>query len=285
MHLCRQSDIDQQSPLRPNIGTGVVSSLQNVLSEFQSHELEETDSLSLMNRFDTKYLLPQDSLPEFLRQLQDDYSVLSINGKRQMRYRNIYYDTPEFVLYNQHHNKRKTRFKVRCRTYLDSATSFLEIKNKNNKDMTDKHRVRVGELQICERIIPSLLQDFGMTPLSFDQLYAQVGVYYERISLQSTRFQERVSVDLALQANPVGSRRNFRLTGLAIVELKQNRLNRESPVYKSMKINHCRPLAFSKYCIACASLFPNTIKTNIFKPILSRFAAQIEVSNGASIHV
>ncbi len=284
MYQCQQTRTEQNSPSVLGAHPEDRETLAMTLAEFQSHGLEDSGSLSLMKRFDTKYLLPRELLADFLRNLQKDYSVLSISGKRQMRYRNIYYDTTDFGLYKQHHNRRKTRSKIRCRTYLDSATSFLEIKNKNNKDMTDKHRVRVGELQICERLIPSLLNDFGMTALSFEQLFARICVYYQRISLQSLRHQERVSIDLALNANPLGSSRSFKLDGLAIVELKQNSLNRESPVYQSMKNFQCRSEAFSKYCIACASLYPDTIKTNSFKPILSRLAGHISVSNGVPSH-
>ncbi|MCP5356978.1 MAG: polyphosphate polymerase domain-containing protein [Pseudomonadales bacterium] len=256
-----------------------VPALQQCLDELPCHSLHEVGALALMNRFDTKYLLPQAQLPELLWQLKQDYSVLCIEGKRLMRYRNVYFDTRDFGLYGLHHNKRKSRFKVRLRTYLDSATSFLEIKSKNNKDMTDKQRqaVETPELESClTQTLPR-----NVVPLSADPLSACVDICYERISLQSMKHHERVSIDIGLCARPVGAARSFQLEGMAIVELKQGRLNRESPLYTAMKHLGCRPQSFSKYCMACASLFPETLKTNAFKPVLARLSSHIALFNGA----
>lgn len=261
------------------------SRLNASLATFQDHGLEKTSGLSLMKRYDTKYLLSHTKLLEFIDTLREEYSVLCINGKCLMRYENVYFDTPDFGFYLQHHNQRKSRSKIRFRTYLDSATSFLEIKNKNNKDMTDKFRVPAEKQQIESLLPAAISQSHGSREARSQGLSPSVGIYYHRISLQSHKQNERLSIDLALRAERISSNIQFQLDGLAIVELKQSRLNRDSPVSKSMRRLGCRPQSFSKYCIACASLFPEKLKSNNFKPILSRISPHIAISNGALINV
>lgn len=279
MNNCMQSTAetrDQDMPL---------ASLNATLDTFQYHGLEKSAELSLMNRYDTKYLLSHAALLDFIDSLRQDYSVLSINNKCLMQYRNIYFDTPDFGFYLQHHNKRKCRSKIRFRTYLDSATSFLELKNKNNKDMTDKHRVPAAEQQLENLLPAAIAQSHGSKEVQSQGLVPTVGIYYHRISFQSRKHNERLSIDLALRAERLSSKIQFKLDGLAIVELKQARLNRDSPVSASMRKLGYRPQSFSKYCVACASLFPEKLKSNSFKPILSHISPHIAMTKGALINV
>ncbi|MCC8173951.1 MAG: VTC domain-containing protein, partial [Odoribacter sp.] len=46
-----------------------------------------------------------------------------------------------------HHNGKKTREKIRIRTYVDCSESYFEIKNKNNKGRTEKKRIPVENVK------------------------------------------------------------------------------------------------------------------------------------------
>lgn len=50
-------------------------------------------------------------------------------------------------MFRQHETGRKPRQKVRVRTYLNSNTTFLEIKKKDNHGKTAKSRVEVPSLK------------------------------------------------------------------------------------------------------------------------------------------
>jgi hypothetical protein len=53
---------------------------------------------------------------------------------------------------------------------------------------------------------------------------------------------------------------------LVIAELKQDRVQRQSPFYQLMRSMHVRPYRFSKYCMGVMALQQNTdLKSNRFK--------------------
>ena len=244
--------------------------MEDLLKGFKAHDLEGVGKLALLDRFDTKYLVPCELLPWIMAVLQADYTVLEIDGNRLMQYETVYFDTSEFRYYRQHHSRKKTRAKVRCRTYVDSGNSFLEIKRKNNKDMTEKTRIPATSndpLQdaLSLGFLQKELDDNAMVDLK-DRLM----VGYRRVSLQSLMYNERVSIDLGLEAVRVDGESRFKLHNLAVVELKQARINRNSQVYKTMRALGLRQVSISKYCIACALLYSSELKFNSFKEIIGR---------------
>jgi hypothetical protein len=103
--------------------------IQTLLHEFESISLDEMDRVKLMNRVDTKFAFSFRELLDFLPQLVADYFVLEINGIRTPRYESLYFDDDALSFYNDHHNGRMNRFKVRIRNYVDSSLYFLEIKH------------------------------------------------------------------------------------------------------------------------------------------------------------
>ncbi len=120
--------------------------LQQLLERFKPISLEEMDSVRLMNRTDTKFMIGRQQLEQLLDSLGDNYRVLEVEGVRLSRYKTLYYDTPEFMCYRQHHSGKRNRFKVRKREYVESHISFLEYKEKTNKGRTIKSRIKLGEI-------------------------------------------------------------------------------------------------------------------------------------------
>ena len=108
------------------------------VEKFEEHSLDQASKLSLMSRFDTKYLLPLHLLPLLLQKMEQEYTVLQVNSKKVHEYETQYFDTPSFRFYLQHHNKKLNRPKVRLRNYAQSNAAFLEVKYKNNKKRTEK---------------------------------------------------------------------------------------------------------------------------------------------------
>lgn len=249
--------------------------MKALLKGFRAHDLEGVGKLALLDRFDTKYLVPCELLPRIMAALQSDYTVLEIDGKQLMQYETVYFDTSEFRYYRQHHSRKKTRAKIRCRTYVDSGDSFLEVKRKNNKNMTEKTRISAASNDplhdaLSLRFFQNEFDDGAMADLK-DRLM----VGYRRVSLQSLRYSERVSIDLGLEAERVDGESRFELHNLAVVELKQARVNRDSQMYKTMRALGLRPVSISKYCVACALLYSSELKFNSFKEIVGKLKPYI----------
>ena len=78
---------------------------------------------SLLTRKDRKYLVPM-SVARLLVE-QDRMQILEIDGRRTFHYESVYFDTPERASYLAAAQKRRRRFKVRTRSYLDSGLCSL----------------------------------------------------------------------------------------------------------------------------------------------------------------
>ena len=122
------------------------SIFQNLLNNFQTLSLDELDRVKLLDRKDTKFVFTQMQLPLILRKLKPFYRILEINDSQVFVYDTNYFDTDDFLFYNQHHNENRKRFKVRFRKYNSNSKLFFEIKIKNNKNRTVKKRLLVNEM-------------------------------------------------------------------------------------------------------------------------------------------
>jgi hypothetical protein len=225
--------------------------------------LKEMDSVKLMDRTDTKFVFRQDQLPLFMSQMKEDYRVLDVSGHRISRYESLYFDTAGFDLYHSHHRGKPSRFKIRCRKYVESNLHFFEVKYKTNKGRTIKDRVKQQQIDgsIRENAEELLLHK---TPLRPENLEAKMWVNYSRITFVNKNVPERVTIDLNLTF--VSDDNNKTIDNLVIAEVKQDK-TLVSAFMKIMKKYHVREGAISKYCFGVVSLF-ETIKHNNFKPKL-----------------
>lgn len=261
--------------------------LHNALTLFKSHGLHDLDAAKLMDRVDSKFLLPISLLPDLLYRLQQHYSVLEINNKRISSYHNQYLDTPEMAFYHDHHNGKLNRYKVRRRRYVDTDTEFLEVKLKNNKSRTIKNRMRLpnesGEIDLSAQFIDEQMHTntTKLNPAKFSsserkrnkEKVNSLGITqqsgYHRIALANEAKAERLTLDYNLWYKSKTGNTQVQLPGFFIAELKQHKKSKRSPFYQMMSANNIFPMAFSKYCIGCALLYKSSIKSNRFKAILS----------------
>lgn len=248
-------------------------SIKSALLLFNSHGLNDLNNANLMNRVDSKFVLPITFLPEILLQLKNYYSVLEINNNRISHYHNQYFDTPSLDLYHNHHNGRLNRYKVRHRHYVDTDTEFLEVKFKNNKKRTIKSRIKLtgeeAEHTRCATFINEQMQT-NTKGLNLNTLDVIQQGGYQRIALANEAQAERLTLDFDLWYENRRGNNRIKLPGFFIAELKQQKISKRSPFYQLMSANNIFPTSFSKYCIGCALLYKASIKTNRFKPILSR---------------
>ena len=217
------------------------------------------DSVKLLNRTDTKFVIPKDLFVKLLPELKGFYKVLEIKNKRVAQYKTLYFDTDDFDFYMHHHNGWPNRYKVRMRKYIDSDLCFLEIKNKK-KGRTVKKRIKIADfeeemsedsLQFIKDIIP---HDINLVKKMWNS--------FHRITLVNKTDTERLTLDIGLgfQCNE----NDLALDNVIIGEVKQEKVNRNSPFMKLIKENGIRPMRVSKYCIGAKLLYPE-LKNNRFK--------------------
>lgn len=95
---------------------------------------------SLLARVDRKYVVPRTSLDAVLEALDPRTRVLEIAGARDFAYESVYFDTPDLLSFRMAAQPRRRRFKLRTRSYLDTGSSYLEIKTRGARGTTVKER-------------------------------------------------------------------------------------------------------------------------------------------------
>ena len=107
-----------------------------------STTLEDLNSAaSLLTRVDRKYLVASSAAQNVVDALTGRALVLDIDGRRSFSYASTYFDTPGLDSYLQAARKRRHRFKIRTRSYLDAGLTFLEVKTRGPRGATIKQRL------------------------------------------------------------------------------------------------------------------------------------------------
>lgn len=229
--------------------------LMKQLYGFESVGLNGLTDVELLNRKDTKYLFHINKLGALLARLKDGYIILKIDDKVIFSYQSNYYDTPGFRMYLEQHNEKADRYKVRTRTYLDSLQSYIEIKHKNNKAHTCKERARLEKIPIAEFVDQH-------TPYHFADLELKLIINFARITLVDKAFTERATIDTGLMYRIED--RVYHFPELVILELKQDRKNRQSAVKHILRDMRIFPAKLSKYCLGIMMHY-RKLKTNRYK--------------------
>ncbi|MGW6132423.1 polyphosphate polymerase domain-containing protein [Cellulomonas sp. NPDC055163] len=225
-----------------------------------------TATASLQTRVDRKYVLTTDALRGLLAALDGRTHVLEIDGLRTFGYESVYFDTPDLASYHLAAHRRRRRFKVRTRTYLDTRSCWLEVKTRGARGSTVKNRVphgldardRLGhgrwfvdEVLGGEETEPVLA---GAAALAFAPVLT---TRYRRTTLhlpgEHGRPASRATIDTDLTWEVPG--RRLALPGAVVVETKTG--STASAVDRLLWAHGHRPARLSKYATGLAALDPS----------------------------
>ncbi|GAA3448105.1 polyphosphate polymerase domain-containing protein [Planomonospora venezuelensis] len=225
---------------------------------------------SLLTRLDRKYILPAAGLPAVLGALPADVRVLEIDRRRAFGYRSAYFDTPDLDGYLAAAHRRRRRFKIRIRSYVDSGTHFAEVKTRGRRGTTVKQRIsytgdglHLGSearayagAVLAEAAIPADGLHFGHV----------LTTRYRRTTLFVPSTGSRVTIDADLSwALPDGTA--IRTPERVIVETKSDRTT--SQIDRLLWSLGHRPCSVSKYATGLAALRPD-LPANRWRPVLRR---------------
>lgn len=238
-----------------------LNSVERHLNAFPPISLKEMDGVKLMDRTDVKFALSFDKLLPILQALSGYYRVLTINRYNVFSYRTEYYDTAEMEMFQDHHNGKLNRFKIRQREYIESKLSFLEVKFKSNKGRVIKERI---ETPLDDQHVFSCFIT-EHTPYDPGNLGLTIINHFNRFTLVDNQLRERVTIDFNLSFSD--KIHHARLNELVIIEVKQNKKDKSSLVFNVLKRNDLRPAPLSKYCLG-VSLLNAGSKFNNFKRTL-----------------
>lgn len=236
------------------------------LNAMETVSLAELDSVALLNRIDNKYVLNKQQLELILPVIQQNYSVLLIGNDKIFTYENNYFDTKDFQFYYDHHNGYTNRMKVRSRKYIETNTSFFEIKKKENIDRTSKTREKVDQLiaEIDENK-KEAIQQLSRKPIA--DLMLTLNNKFNRITFVNNEQTERLTLDFNIHFSDDLKQKDF--SDFYVVEIKQSKSNGRSVVTEVLKKNNIREQSFSKYIFGIIALKDN-VRMNNFLPLIKK---------------
>ena len=174
--------------------------------------LEElVEHAALMHRTDRKYIAPLDTVRALVADLADTHRVLEIKGRHYTTYRTLYFDTPGFEAARSHVQKRRRRWKVRSRLYVEDGLCRIEVKTKDNRGETQKvmgmsDPARYGYLEGEEADFVAF-HLAGHPEVRVDELVPAAEVCYTRATLSDLSAGTRVTIDWKLRLPPRDRRR------------------------------------------------------------------------------
>ncbi len=239
----------------------------NALDRFEQIDLEALDRCArLQTRKDRKYVVPAETLIALLGVLPNDVRALEIDGRRWSSYRSVYFDTHRLDSYRLAATRRPHRFKVRSRTYLDTELTMAEVKTKNRRGRTVKHRRVLDDPSSCaDNSIRGFATEFAETAPYAAALKPVLVSEYQRATLAFPTDGVRFTIDAAYRCTDA--------TGLStgldddfIIETKTDGV--PSIVDRLLWRTGHRPEKISKYATGLAALHPE-LPANRWTPVLS----------------
>jgi hypothetical protein len=235
---------------------------------------ELIERAALQTRIDRKYVLPVERVETLFTAVRHEARVLEIGDARSFAYESVYFDTPDLLSYLLAAHRRRRRFKVRTRTYVDSAQCWLEVKTRGSGGATVKNRLPY-ELDYYATLDPgrefvdtALASEAIIEPDSLDFAPTLV-TRYRRTTLFLPATASRVTIDTELEWQD-GSGSLLRMPGLAIVETKTG--STASRVDRLLWSCGHRPTRISKYATGLAALRPD-LPANRWRRTLRRHFA------------
>ena len=176
---------------------------------------ELNSAAGLLTRVDRKYLVPLTCAQNLVDGLAPHARVLAIDERRRFSYTSTYFDTPGLEAFMFAARKRRRRFKVRTRTYLDSGLCFLEVKTCGARGSTVKRRMGYHADDASRltgpgrAFVAACLAGAGVTGSAAAREVAAalrpvLATTYERTTLHLPRAEARATIDTALTWRRLG---------------------------------------------------------------------------------
>jgi hypothetical protein len=235
---------------------------------------ELMERAALQTRMDRKYLLPVDTADALLAGLEPaEARILEIGSVRVFAYESVYFDTPDLTSYLLAARRRRRRFKVRTRAYVDSAECWLEVKTRGPRGSTVKNRLPYAPAQQASlgpgrEFVDTVLAAEAIVDSRRLAFAATLTSRYRRRTLFLPATGSRVTVDTDLTWQDARGDR-LRLPGLAIVETKTG--STASSFDRLLWSQGHRPVRVSKYATALAALRPDLPATPWWRTLRRHF--------------
>jgi hypothetical protein len=244
-----------------------VKSVKEALNSFVPVSLEEIDSVRLLDRMVTKFVMPAVLIPDLLSRLNGRYKILQISNNRISTYCTTYLDTNDYFFYHQHVTGREERNKIRFRKYESTGITYLEVKKRTYKKRTIKRRI-INDFSPGYRFDDKALEFIKYyVPEQNFMLKPTLMVRFKRITLVGAEIKERTTIDYDISFSDLDDHQ-INLPSITVIELKREGFIDKSPISGILKELSVHPSGFSKYCIGMAIMYDHPRKNILKKKLL-----------------
>jgi hypothetical protein len=217
-----------------------------------------TGTASALTRIDRKYVVPVAVAQHLVDEVASSVGVLEIAGRRATSYLTTYLDTARLTSCREHLQRRRRRWKVRERVYVEDGLRRLEVKLRVGDGRTVKHLssltpVRPGAGPLLEEDLHTLESSLGAGGhvVAVQTLRPTATVSYERSTLADLDAGTRLTLDTGVVSR-LGDGQVWLDPSMVIVETKGH-VRPGTPDRLLLAAGH-RPLSLSKYVAAAALL-------------------------------
>jgi hypothetical protein len=191
----------------------------------------------------------------------DEARILEIEEQRSFVYESVYFDTLEQRSYRAAAHKRRRRFKIRTRSYLDSNQCWLEVKTSGARESTVKERLAYhpmyrSDLIPGRKFVEETLARAAVADAEYLIFAPTLLTRYRRATLCISQSRSRTTIDTDLVWQDP-DRRQLHLTGQAIAETKTG--SAPSVIDRKLWSRGYRPVRVSKYATGLAASRPELL--------------------------
>ena len=236
-----------------------------------------------LHRVDRKYLVHRDRAAEVIAALAGSHRILKIGDRLTTSYRSTYFDTHDLAAARHHLQRRRRRWKVRTRRYLEDDRSQLEVKTTSLRGQTLKTidpTIAGPEEGVLEgsaaAFVDATLQGQQLGPVGAS-LRRSLQVTYERATLADPDAGIRLTIDSGVVSTGPQGRVWVAPEGL-VVETTGHL--RPGLAARALVAAGVRPQRFSKY-VSAASLLHAHLPDNDVRRLLGR-QLHVERTPGAA---
>ncbi len=255
--------------MRAELITDPGTALDNVAGLPAISLADLNDAAALQRRVDRKYVLTGQQVAGMIDRLAHRLAVLEIDGRRSFGYESTYFDTVGLQSFHAAASKRRRRFKVRTRTYLDSATTMLEVKTRGSREVTIKQRRPhdFDDRNVLDREAEQFIDGVLDAPGLAHSLRPTLTTSYRRTTLVDLDDIARITIDAELRCVDWCDR-SIELGDRFVVETKST--GSPSIADRELWKSGIRPEKISKYGTGLAALHPE-LPSNKWHRTLHRY--------------
>lgn len=240
-----------------------------------------------LTRTDRKYVVPTHDASQILAELPESTRILTINGTTRFTYESTYFDTEDDQSYRDTALKRRRRFKVRTRSYVDTETTFLEVKTKSGRGSTLKERIP-GHANMnlnspkAQQFLCETLEKQGINPEVAAELSPTLQCRYKRMTLLLPD-GARATIDTDLECEDLRNRGHYiALPHITIIETKTD--GTRSVLDTALWRSKYRPTSVSKFATSLAAL-RRELSSNKWSRVLKRHFQETSQRDEAPVKI